>query len=244
MSGGCDRTAILWDSMGLQQGQLNPIVSLDEHRECVTAVALNPINTNILATGDAIGLLRLWDWAGRDQIQETLFLRINELDWNMSGNQLAVVSDTGSIDVFNVSSNRTPTNIFHRQPYNEVPVNALAWAPSGDWLATGSEQSWIVVWNVRDSAATAYGFEGGHLLNGHTSSVISLSWFYDPAQNANWLVSLSADGEARVWDAITGERLAATRLGDAIQVRWSPISPFFASIHENGTIALWNFLAP
>lgn len=234
-TGSCDSAVYLWD---VEDFSL-PNVTLDGHRECITAVAFSP-NGNILVTADMIGIMRVWDWQLNTHYQHSLNHRINGIAWSPDGTLLAAVTNSGRVEAFTVS-NINARSTFYREPAGSfrIPLNALAWSPTGQHLATGSANNQIVVWDVANSAQYETGYSGGYILRGHENSIISLSWYRDP--DRNWLASLSSDGVLRVWNALTGERLERRHLPNARQIRWSPAAPYLGIIFEDGRIEIWEF---
>lgn len=233
-TGDCNPTVRLWDISLLPNITFRG--ELPDHRECITQLAFSP-DGETLATGDEIGLLRIYNWQSGEQIvQKSLNERITNVAWNIGGSHLAVSSDTGQLLVYDMRNNRT-TQIFSRQPKPEIPLLSLSWSPDTKFVATGSEEGWIAIWEINETQRE--GFIGSYLLQEHRSSVISLSW--NP--NKNWLLSLDASGIIIVWDSQTGERLAQKALpNNPIQVEWSPDGSKFVISDSLGNLSLWAFV--
>lgn len=259
-SGGCDPTANLWDISNPAQIVLRAALNRpDQHRDCVTGVAFSP-HGDFLATADRAGLLRVWDGVNPDEYvapQRNLMLEIGDLGWNADGSRLAAVSDTGVFVVWDMVGNQA-VEIFRRQPYPFMALNALAWSPDDLLVATGSgvcdapvgcsvgsswsDPWWIAVWNI-SSEPNGVGFNGAHLLlQLGDYPVKSLSWRL--IDNHSRLIGLDTNGAIYIWDGATGELLAKyTYPSQSVptQVQWSPVGSTFATADNVGNMWLWNF---
>ena len=73
-------------------------------------------------------------------------------------------------------------------------------------------------------------------LNGHTDTVLSIVFSPDDT----WVLTASADGTARVWDARTGEQVLAVQEGHEARVRavWSPDGNRFLTVAR--TAEVWD----
>jgi WD40 repeat protein len=239
-TGDCDPLAVLWDLSGLPT--LTPLSpAMKAYRKCFTRVAFSP-NGDWLMTGDAEGVLRLFDWQSGTRIgpQRVLDGYIRDIAWSPSGTLLAASADTGKFVIYDMSGNKFQ-QIFIRQPAF-VPVNAIAWSPTGDRIATASFNKWIAVWVVKGRVGPVEAYKDAYLLqNSHNAPIVSLSWH----PTKNWLASLSEDGMVVIWDASTGERIQEVSIRplqvNPVQIRWSPNGNQFAVVDNTGTISLWNF---
>jgi serine/threonine protein kinase/WD40 repeat protein len=75
-----------------------------------------------------------------------------------------------------------------------------------------------------------------HVLQGHTSSVTSLSWLPDGSQ----LASGSLDQTARIWSSTDGKAIKTIQTGSAVNaLAWSPDGATLATGEDNRSVALW-----
>ena len=244
---GCDEVVNLWDVTGLQDGQITARGEL-VHPDCVTYAAFHP-DGNVLATGGADGLLRIWNLQFGEQItSQALNLGIDDIAWNQSGTLMAAVSDTGKLAIYDMANNAT-REIFWRHPDNLLAMNSVEWSPDetliasavGDRDITCSSQPagcWIAIWNVNSDQPRIQGFRDAYLLQANSSSIISMSW--NPAQP--WLASLDTGGQLIIWDALTGQRYAQLFLADEPRtVKWSPDGSRLAIGDSKGTATIYQF---
>ncbi|RMF78889.1 MAG: WD40 repeat domain-containing protein, partial [Chloroflexi bacterium] len=235
-TGGCGPLVIIWRAQ-----EFSPISTLSvpfDEDNCGSSIAFHP-NGDKLATADITGVVRVWDWERGVELVEPRTLdglRINGLEWNVSGSHLAVTTELGQLFVFALTGNMLSDTLV-RQPEPGSEMTSLDWSPSGEFVATGSANNWIAIWRL-DASQTGESFSGAYKFEGHGASVTGLSWndFND------WIASVSEDGDLIVWDAFTGQRLAQTSLpGSPVSVHWSPNGSQLGVVDSEGFFQIWNF---
>ena len=132
------------------------------------------------------------------------------LNWNSAGTHLAIGTLSGTVEVWDVESNKKVfTNNDH---VNRVAC--LAW--SGTSLASGSRDRSIMLFDVRDSSKCA-------TLSSHSQEVCGLKYSLDGSQ----LASGGNDNKLFVWDPIRKSQplLRFTKHTAAVKaIAWSPHS--------------------
>jgi WD40 repeat protein len=131
------------------------------------------------------------------------------LAFSPDGKTLAVGTNTGTIDLWAVSSGRLLAALTDPDEGSSgLPpgVSALAFGAGGDLLAAGNDDGNVYLWNVaRRSVAGA--------LAGTPARSVTLSYRVAFSPDGRLLAASFSDGSIRVWSAATGARLAVLRGG-------------------------------
>ena len=109
-------------------------------------------------------------------------------------------------------------------------VYAVAWSPKGDQIATSSQDG-ITIWDIE-------GEQEPLKLVAHAGDITDLNWSSD----GNYLLSSSADGTGRLWDAQTGLEISVYEIGTANAGFISPDMTKIAFSSEDGTVRFYPFL--
>ncbi len=121
-------------------------------------------------------------------------------------------------------------------------VNCVRWSLDGKWLASGGDDAIVMIWQVKHQGAISGGFGssssfGGttheqwgcvHMLRGHASDVLDLSWSPDRRH----LASCSVDNTIVIWNARELPLKVAVIDGHQGMVKgltWDPVGKFIAS---------------
>ena len=194
LAGGRDWSARFYDTA---TGQ--PLGGLRDHDQLTTDVAFSPDGETI-ATADAGGTLRLWDFTSRSPRAVISAHRgaIYRLAFHPRGTMLASASIDGSVRVWETASGRPLATLKHAGP-----IYGLAFNPDGTRLATACRDNTIRLWD------TEY-FQKVADLRGHQAYVHAVVFSADGTR----LVSGSGDHTVRIWDAPRSAQSLDSILGD------------------------------
>jgi WD40 repeat protein len=194
VSAGEDRTARLWDTA---TGAL--LVTFQGHADKVLSVAFSPDGAR-LATTSADGTVRQWDTATGQEIEAPYQRHSAEViaaAYSSDGQWVASAGIDRTVRVWRAKG-RQDLAVLHGHTGTIVTV---AFAPGGDRLASlsrdsihGAGDGTVRVWELGPAATLP-------VLHGHGSYVYPVAFSPD----GHWIASGSWDGEARLWDAATGE---------------------------------------
>jgi WD40 repeat protein len=118
--------------------------------------------------------------------------------WEGDGKYFAVAHSSGVVEIFEVETRRLMCVLRG----HGSAVNCVSWSPDGRDIATASDDKTLRIWtgivDLPDGNA-------GHLvsvpcieLKGHVSPVRQLEWCNGGRRD--YLISISLDGEIRIWD--------------------------------------------
>ena len=159
--------------------------------------------------------------------------RVNGLSFHPDGRRLAVASGTpgqlGEVKIFDCQTSKLLSDRF----VAEDEMFCVAFSPDGRQLAAGGADGTIAVFRKIDSAQSS-----DTLLRDHSDWVSSVAWSADGKS----LVSASRDKTAKVFDAMTGERVI-TFNGHAANVTGAlflPDGKKVVSIGDDRHVRVWN----
>ncbi|MEL7434131.1 MAG: WD40 repeat domain-containing protein, partial [Chloroflexota bacterium] len=123
---------------------------------------------------------------------------------NSIGNAIAVVITDGEtnqsrLDIFDAGTREARRNLIFENSA-DMRITALAFSPEGDALL-GADGRYLVIWD------TASGRQLNRLA-GHADDIIDIS--YSP--NSDYVITLSRDGNRRVWDVAPNDPSVVARL--------------------------------
>lgn len=128
-------------------------------------------------------------------------------------------------------------------------VNCVRWSHDGKWLASGGDDAIVMIWQIKHQGA-ALGGGGGfgstthehwgcvHMLRGHSSDVLDLSWSPD----RKYLASCSVDNSIVIWNAKQLPQKISVIGGHQGLVKgltWDPVGKFIASQSDDHSIRIW-----
>ncbi len=197
LTGGCDRTARLWDAVsGALIFAFTNIAYSDS--VCVSFISVSPDGALALI-GDGYNA-RLYDLAqhkflrnvGKHGIGITAALFAPDgkqvLTAGTDQAPASCLKDCASARLWDLES-----GTMIRQFTHLLPVRSLAFSPDGSMLLTGSYDNEVRLWNTATGDLL-------HTYSGHTGYVMSVAFSPD----ATRLASGSWDTTARIWDLATG----------------------------------------
>jgi WD40 repeat protein len=210
---------------------------LTGHTDFVWGLAWSPITpdgTSILASASQDGFVRLWDVAASAITASLQTGWAYCVDWSPDGQQLAVGTNAGEVQVWDVASQQ----MLHTwQSPTHTAVLSLGWSPDGNTIASGEWSGEIYLWDVATGQVR-------QTIAGYTnepSDVNGLAWSPDGSR----LATTHPDGQVRLWDPLTGQLTLAIEAhsGWARGIAWSPSGHLLASTGEDRRIALWDPLS-
>ncbi|MGE5659559.1 MAG: NB-ARC domain-containing protein [Actinomycetota bacterium] len=194
----------------------------------ILSVEFSP-DTKLLATGDVVGEIRLWQVAKSQQ----LFVFKGHTNWVRSvtfspdGQTLASGSDDQTIKLWDVGTGQCLKTL---QGHTKA-IRAVAFSPNGQTLASGSEDLTIRFWDLRTGQCLK-------IIQAHTNWIWSVAFSPD----SKTLASGSTDQTIKLWNAKTGENLKTLKghTNWVQSVAFSRSGQMLASGSDDQTIRLWD----
>jgi WD40 repeat protein len=187
----------VWDTKAQRLVRIFPA-----HGHLVAAVAFSP-GGQWLASGGADRKVRLWksDFSG-PALQQVLEGRHNGgvscICFSPGGGLLASAGEDGVVKTWDVATMREQCSLIPPGP--KVAIKSVAFSPDGKRLAAARADGRIALWEMPAAA------EQPVLLGREGSAVVmSIAFLGRGAGGGGLLVSGSADGIVRLWDAETGQ---------------------------------------
>ncbi len=205
------------------------------------SLAFSPTDPNLLASGGADDLVKLWQLTGaRDLLRTGGSENVNgdaqRLAFDPDGAYISIAysGDDDRIRVFEVATGnetRTLHSTDHPDPY------CTAFNPDGTKLAAGYQDGSVIIWDWKKGAVV-------HTLTPqHRDAVWSVAFSPD----GNYLVSGSHDKAFRIWNATTGE-LVVERTEQRGSIRSLALSPdgqlLLVGTLNPGELWLWDVSDP
>ncbi len=216
-----DNNVRLWDAAGGRR-----LANLTGHTEDATALAWSPDGSQFISAA-----WQVWGW-NLSGFFSTYHItghrnQINALAWSPDGSQFISASSDASLKVWAAANGELIQDLAGQTE----PVLAVAWSSEGDLIAESSGNDV----RLRDAA----GFQVVAVLSGHTGMVTEVAWVNGAAQ----LVSLSANGEIRLWDAASATQIAENTADHSAAVGSALVLPggeHAVTGAADGTLRLWN----
>jgi WD40 repeat protein len=223
------RSVRLWD---VEKGK--HVLTLPGHADDVKSVAFSDGSNGKyqLVTGDATGVVRLWDIGKIGQREELSTLRghrgaVTTVSFHPSAPIIASSSVDKSIIIWDIGS----TRLLKRLDDQGNDISAVAFSPDGHHVASVNKTGTVKVWNIDSGEFVSFG-DGAvddkmrHVAFSHDGSL---------------LVAGSEEGKIKVWSAKAGEILGSFTAHTAkIQgLDFSPDGTLLASSSEDASVKLW-----
>ncbi len=264
ISGGMDKSAIVWDVTGGKQ-----LFAISGHTDYILSAAFSPDGKFIL-TGSQDHTARLWDAATGAEVHR--FERHPEavisVAFTPDGKYALTASNDGAVSMWETA---TTSEI---KQFQMGKVNCVAFSADGRQALSGSADRDVKLWDVPNGTQTS-------VLKGHTRAVLAVAFSHDAKLAASggqdkriilWdvagareirrmekegdmevvhAVAFSPDGRTlisggkdqlvRVWDAETGSQIDAFRnhTGSVLTVAFSPDSHKAVSGSSDQLVRVW-----
>ncbi|KAF3296734.1 WD40 repeat-like protein [Orbilia oligospora] len=195
-----------------------------------------------VASGDASGVVRVWDCVGEDLITKGEFPiingRINDIAWDSESKRIISVGD-GKERYGHCMTWDTGNSIGEISGHSNV-VNTVSIKPTRPYrAATGGDDNSIVFYHGPP-------FKFNTAQRGqHTNFVQGLAFSPD----GNHLVSVASDWKVFLWDGKTGEPVSEIKdsekghKGGVYGVSWNADAKRFATASADRTVKIWDLEA-
>mgnify|MGYP001060056262 FL=1 len=190
-----------------------------------------PDGTSILASANSDGYVKLWDVTANAATASLDTGWAMCLDWSPDGQQLAVGTNAGEVQIWDVASQQMLSR--WRSPSFSM-VTSVGWSPDGSTIASGQLDGDIYLWDIATGEVRL-------AINDYTDErcdTNGLAWSPDGSR----IATAHQDGYVRLWDPLTGELTLAieAHTGFVRGMAWSPDGSLLASTGQDRRIVLWD----
>ncbi|XBW37446.1 hypothetical protein QEN19_003027 [Hanseniaspora menglaensis] len=249
--GALDNGVVEFYSVLKDNEELAITATIKAHNSSVQALAFSSVNETQLATGDASGLINIWDINNISNDYKptsagssiTAVDNIKSLAWNNRiGHILASAgSSSGFTSIWDLNQRKEILHIGYTNPETsqKVPLDVVQWHPhSGTVIATASNSDLntaVILWDLRKSNIPLEILKDG----GHSKGVLSLDWC---SKDSGLLMSSSADNTVCLWDPETTKSLLQVyppRSNWVFKAKFAPELPdYFATASHDSLIEI------
>lgn len=216
-----DDTAIIWDAV---TGELMHV--LGGYRDDVAGLSWSPDGKEVAAVSLDAGV-DIWDAINGKRVSSFTGHReqVWDVAWSPNGEYIATDSLDGTTRVWEPASGMQLYEFQNNLEEARV-LNSIDWSPSGDQLLMMGA-AYNQMWDLTEQPPR---------LIGHTRGVNAAQWSPD----GKWIATASLDGTARIWEAASGELVAALEHPGGVEdLAWSPNSTHLATTSRGGSIGVW-----
>ena len=237
-------TVIIWSmnpklSLGEPLGKiLSDDSSIVHHTASIGALAIDPQNNSIMASGDDNGKVILWNIKTNKAFREISLdssTSIRSLDFNPTGNLLAIGgSNNLSVSLWNMNDVlQQPTYLLK----SDTPLgSSVAFSPDGKTLAyVDVVNKAFVLWDIRNNSKIGilndnYSFDNGP---------VGLTFSPD----GKYLATIGFDDSIRLWDVSSLKQIQIDQPPTTVpllDVRFSPDGKLLASSILGNYVTFWD----
>ncbi|MDA1014667.1 MAG: hypothetical protein O3A00_09480 [Planctomycetota bacterium] len=233
-SAGFDGTVRLWEAESHK-----PLQVLAGHDGYVRDIAFS-LDGSVLVSCGADERVIVWNVAnGREQA--TLHGHVGDVNrvCFLSDGTLCSAGRDGTICLWDISNERRPSTL----AAHSAVVRAMDRSPDGGMFATVGDDHSIKLWDSHqlaseDGSANADRPKPACVIQGHADDVLCIAYSADGQR----LVSASADGLVKVWDAKTGSEILSVKAhaGAAYSAAFSRDGKTIASAGADQLVKTWD----
>ncbi|WP_335159658.1 NB-ARC domain-containing protein [Nostoc sp.] len=197
--------------------------------DSILSVAFNPVNGEIVATGDADGRISFWQATYGEQLfhWKAHSNWVRTVAFSPDGKTLVSCSDDHTVKLWDVDSQKHLMTLEEHTSW----VRSVAFSPDGKIVASASSDKTIRLWDLGTQQCWK-------IFKGHNNFVRSVAFSPD----GKILASGSADQTVKLWDIKTGKCLKTleghTKLVQSIV--FSSDGEILASCSDDKTVKLWD----
>lgn len=215
--------ARLWDVTAPGPGELLVLPGAEGRK--YAGVEYTPDGTRIVASSGRPGLVRVFDAASGEVVQELdahlagpeLGRSVITVDVSPDGARAATASFDGTARIFDLGTGDVLATLRGHgcspPPVRECWVLGVRFSPDGARIATTGSDGTVRIWSADTGRQL-------RVLRGHLNQTYPIEWSPDGTR----LLSQGRDGTTRIWDAETGRQLVVVRHGGGpgFTAVWSP----------------------
>ena len=219
LSGGWDKTLVLWDVATGRE-----IRRFSDHSADVRSVAFSP-DGQLVLSGSRNGTVRLWDVATGKEVRK--FSGYTPFAFLSDGKSVLSASQDETLRLWDVA---TGQEVKRFRGHSER-ITSVAVSSDGRWALSGNGDGIISLWDVASGQEV-------ERFRGHSEEVQSVAFSPD----GRWMVSRSSDKTVRLWDVATGQEVKRFR-GHSKKVTSVAVSPdgrWVVSGSFDKTLELWD----
>ena len=219
LSGGWDKTLVLWDVATGRE-----IRRFSDHSADVRSVAFSP-DGQLVLSGSRNGTVRLWDVATGKEVRK--FSGYTPFAFLSDGKSVLSASQDETLRLWDVA---TGQEVKRFRGHSER-ITSVAVSSDGRWALSGNGDGIISLWDVASGQEV-------ERFRGHSEEVQSVAFSPD----GRWMVSGSSDKTVRLWDVATGQEVKRFR-GHSKKVTSVAVSPdgrWVVSGSFDKTLELWD----
>jgi WD40 repeat protein/DNA-binding SARP family transcriptional activator len=228
-----DPTVVIWDVSPSSPTYGEELLAMESHYGGIGR-SWSPIDDRFITTGFD-GTARIWDATSGEALltfEGHGGRAVTGADWSPDGQRIVTSCEDGDALVWDPTTGEVLLTLDAEEA---SWMTRAAWSPDGTLIATYSEDT---------AGGRVWDASNGELLltfSGHAGGVFGLDW----CATGERLLTVSNDGTARIWDAVTGAELLSYSFGPQLtEGAWSPDMKQIALSAADGKIRIvdvhWN----
>ncbi|MCP4379253.1 MAG: hypothetical protein GY794_24160, partial [bacterium] len=240
VTGGSDKKVRLWNLSEIAEKKTQKAeYILEGHHDTIEGMRLSG-DGRWLATGDE-DMTILWDLFLENPAERPITLQgnisrwLNEHDISPDDRWLVTHKKNGTIWLWDLTS-ENPFTASRQLTGHSEEVYTVAFSADSRWFASGSRnETDAYLWDLSDVQDIA-----PYLFSGHAGGVRMIA-----VSDTGWLVTVSQDGIARLWNVAEENkpRIFPGHKADVSRISMSPDNHWLVTGDEDGTVQLWDLQA-